>query len=69
MVICLINELKKYKRNFNIKKICSMNHNSSESKRPDIEIDCDLNGNVSKIYLDITFTCKKDMKSRYQAKM
>jgi hypothetical protein len=46
-----------------------MNKNTSESKRPDIEIECELNGTVSKIYLDITFTCKKDMKSRYQAKM
>jgi hypothetical protein len=42
-----------------------MNQNTSESKRPDIEIDCEIGGTVSKIYLDITFTCKKDMKSRY----
>ena len=46
MVDFLINELKKNKNNLNVKKICKANDNTTNEKRPDIEITSRINDQV-----------------------
>jgi len=43
MVDFLINELKKNKNNLNVQKICKANDNTTNEKRPDIEITSRIN--------------------------
>jgi hypothetical protein len=44
MTSFLINELRKNKNNKEVKKICSMNENTTANKRPDIELIGKING-------------------------
>ena len=46
MVDFLINELKKNKNNLNVQKICKANDNTTNEKRPDIEITSRINDQV-----------------------